>query len=105
MDEWQENVDKWETISGDNFNASMKKALFLGKAPATVRVPFQLQNLDTCTAMTAVTLQFLQHNAQYQAGVTMILGNRRGADDMEIDAQTKKGEGHQGKVEDKPGFW
>ena len=59
------------TISGDRFNASMKKALLLDKAPTNVRVPLQMQNLATFEAMTAVTLQFLQHNAQYQAGVTV----------------------------------
>ena len=37
-----------------------------------------MQNLATFEAMTAVTLQFLQHNAQYQAGVTVTPNNRRG---------------------------
>ena len=92
LDEWQENIRKWESTSGDRFNVSMKKALFLDKAPSSVRVPLQMQNLATFEAMTAVTLQFLQHNAQYQAGVT-VTPNRRGPDDMEIDALTKKGKG------------
>ena len=56
LDEWQENIRKWESISGDRFNASMKKALFLDKAPTNVRVPLQMQNLATFEAMTAVTL-------------------------------------------------
>ena len=64
LDEWQENIRKWESISGDRFNVSMKKALFLDKAPSSVRVPLQMQNLATFEAMTAVTLQFLQHNAR-----------------------------------------
>ena len=55
-----------ETISSDNFNMSRKKALFF----------------DTYEAMTAVTLQFLQHTAQYRSGARVTLGNRRGADDM-----------------------
>ena len=93
LDEWQENIRKWESISGDRFNVSMKKALFLDKAPSSVRVPLQMQNLATFEAMTAVTLQFLQHNAQYQAGVTVTPNNRKGPDDMEIDALTKKGKG------------
>ena len=93
LDEWQENIRKWESISGDRFNVSMKKALFLDKTPSSVRVPLQMQNLATFEAMTAVTLQFLQHNAQYQAGVTVTPNNRRGPDDMEIDALTKKGKG------------
>ena len=42
----------------------MKAALFFDKAPATVRVPRQMQNLDTDGAMAAVTPQFLQQNAQ-----------------------------------------
>ena len=75
----------------------MKKALFLDKAPSSVRVPLQMQNLDTFEAMTAVTLQFLQHNAQYQAGVTVTPSNRRGPDDMEIDPLTKQGKGYKGK--------
>ena len=29
MDEWHVNTRKWESISGDRFNVSMKKALFL----------------------------------------------------------------------------
>ena len=33
LDEWQENIRKWESISGDRFNASMKKAIFLDRAP------------------------------------------------------------------------
>ena len=36
LDEWQENIRKWESISGDRFNVSMKKAIFLDKAPSTV---------------------------------------------------------------------
>ena len=68
LDEWQENVRKWEAISGDRFNVSMKKALFLDKAPSSVRVPLQKQNLVTFEAMTAVTLQFLQHNAHLTTG-------------------------------------
>ena len=52
-----------------------------------------MQNLATFEAMTAVTLQFLQRNAQDQAGVTVTPNNRRGPDDMEIDALTKKGKG------------
>ena len=48
----------------------MKRALFLDKEPATVRVPLQMQNLDTQEGMTAVNLQFLQHNAQARVTVT-----------------------------------
>ena len=66
-----------------------------------VRVPLQMQSLDTFEAMTAVTLQFLQHNAQYQAGVKVSPNNRRGPDDMEIDALTKKGKNHKGKGKSK----
>ena len=60
-----------------------------------------MQSLDTFEAMTAVTLQFLQHNAQYQVGVTVSPNNRRGPDDMEIDALTKKGKSHKGKGKSK----
>ena len=60
----QENIRRSESISEDSFNVSMKKALFLDKAPSSVRVPLQMQNLETFEAMTAVTLEFLQHNAQ-----------------------------------------
>ena len=52
-----------------------------------------MQNLATFEAMTALTFQFLQHNAQYQAGVTVTPNIRKGPDDMEIDALTKKGKG------------
>ena len=72
----------------------MKKALFLDKAPSSVRVPFQMQNLDTFEAMTAVTLQFLQHSAQHQAGVTVTPNNRRGP------ALTKTGKGYKGQGEE-----
>ena len=73
----------------------MKKALFFDKAPSSVRVPFQMQNLDTFEAMTAVTLQFLQHNAQHQAGVTVTPNNRRGP------ALTKTGKGYKGEANGK----
>ena len=101
LDEWQENIRKWESISGDRFNVSLEKAIFLDKAPSSVRVPLLMQSLDTFEAMTAVTLQFLQHNVQYQAGVTVSPNNRRGPDDMEIDALTKKGKNHKGKGKSK----
>ena len=98
LDERQENIREWESISGNLFNVSMKKAIFLDKAPMNVRVPLQMQNLDTFEAMTAVTLHFpLQHHAQYQAGVTVMPNNRKGPDDIEIDALTQKGKGHKGK--------
>ena len=81
-----------KTIPGNRFleTVSAKKALFLGKALSSVRVPLQMQNLATFEAMTAVTLQ---HNAQCQAGVTVTPNSRKGPDDMEIDALTKKGKG------------
>ena len=101
LDEWQENIRKWESISGDTFNASMKKAIFLDNTPSSVRVTLQMQSLDTFEAMTAVTLQFLQHNAQYQAGVTVTPNNRKGPDDMEIDPLTKKGKSHKGRGKNK----
>ena len=90
LDEWQENIRKWESISGDRFNASMKKALLLDKAPSSVRAPLQMRKLDTFEAMTAVTLQFLQHSAQCQAGLTVTLESRRAPDDTEINALTRK---------------
>ena len=51
-----------------------------------------MQNLDTFEAMSAVTLQFLQINAQCQAGATRTLNSRRRPDDMEIVALSKKNE-------------
>ena len=98
LDEWQENIRKWES---HRFNVSMKKAIFFGKAPSAVRIPLQMQSLDTFESMTAVTLQFLQHNAQYQAGVTVSPNNKRGPDEMEIDPLTKKGKSHEGKGKSK----
>ena len=43
LDEWQENIRKWESISGDRLNVSVKNALFIDKAPSSVRVPLQRQ--------------------------------------------------------------
>ena len=40
LDEWQKNIRKWETISGDLLNESMKKTIFLDKAPLSVRILF-----------------------------------------------------------------
>ena len=82
-----ETIRKWESISGDRFDASMKQSLLSSSG-----VPLQKQNLDTFEAMSAVTLQFLQINAQCQAGATRTLNSRRGPDDMEIDALSKKNE-------------
>ena len=73
----------------------MKKAFFLHRES-----PLQMQNLDTFEAMSAVTLQFLQINAQCQAGATRTVNSRRGPDDMEIDALSKKGES-KGKSKEK----
>ena len=101
LDEWQENIRKLETISGDLFNESMKKATFLDKVPSTVRISLQIQSLDTFESMTTVTLHFLQHDAKYQAGVTISPDNKRMPDDMEIDALTKKGKRHKGKGKSK----
>ena len=50
----------------------------------------------TFEAMTAVVFQFLQHNAQYPAGVTVTSNKRNGPDDMEVDALTKEGKSHKG---------
>ena len=98
LGEWKENIHKWESTSGDRFNMSMKRAIFFDRAPSTARIPLRMQNLDAFEAMTAVTLQFLQHSAQYQAGVTV---SPKGPDDMEIDAFTKKGKIHKGKEKSK----
>ena len=101
LDEWQKNIRKWETISGDLFNESMKKTIFLDKAPLSVRISFQIQSLDTFESMTAVTLQFLQRDAKYQAGVTALPDNKRKSDNMEINALTKRGKSHKGKGKNK----
>ena len=101
MDEWQENIRKWEPISGDQLNVSEKKALSIDNAPSSVRVSLQMQNLETFEEMVAVTLQFLQHMAQYQASVTMVRNNKRRPDDMEIDPLTKKSKGCKGKGKSK----
>ena len=58
LDERQENIHKWESISGDCFNASMKEAILLDKAPSSVRVPLQMQSLGIFETKIAVTLQF-----------------------------------------------
>ena len=36
--DWEETIRKWEVISGDVFNESMKKALYVDQAPATVKM-------------------------------------------------------------------
>ena len=69
LGEWEENIYKWESISGDTFNGSMKKALYVDKAPQAVKTLLQMQNLDDYAAMKSVTLQFLQSTAEYRAGV------------------------------------
>ena len=51
--------------------------------------------------MTAVTPQFLQHDAKYQAIVTISLDNKRKLNDMEINALTKRGKSHNGKGKSK----
>ena len=77
-----------------SFHFVNEKRFFSDRAPSTARIPLQMQNLDAFEVMTAVTLQFLQHTAQSQAGVTV---SPKGPDDMEIDALTKKGKIHKGK--------
>ena len=89
LDELQENIRKWESISGDRFNVSVKKALFLDRAPSLVRVLLQMRNRDTFEAMEAMTLQFLHYNAQFQAGVTV--------------AQQQKTRRHGDRCPDEPG--
>ena len=42
LDERQENIHKWDSISGDRFNASMKKAILLDKVSSSKRVPLQM---------------------------------------------------------------
>ena len=66
-----------------------------------MRVPLQLQNLDTFEARTAAIVQFLQHNAQYQADVTVTPNNRRRPDDKEIDALTNKDTRYKGNEKSK----
>ena len=106
LDEWGENIRKWETISGDLLNESMKKTIFLDPSSLTkhlsiVRIPLQMQSLDTFESMTAVTLQFLQHNAQYQADVTVSPDNKKVSNDMDIDALTIEGSNHKEKGKSK----
>ena len=45
-----------------------RTALFLNEAPSSVREPLQMQNLESFEAVAAVTLQLMQHDAQYQTG-------------------------------------
>ena len=88
--EWEETIRKWEMISGDHFNPSMKKALFIDKAPMTVKMLLQMQNLDDYAQMTQTTLQFLQSNASYKAGVPTRQQPKADQSAMEVDALTRK---------------
>ncbi|CAK0803384.1 unnamed protein product [Prorocentrum cordatum] len=99
LSEWEETVRKWETISGDRFNASMKKALFIDKAPKSVKTLLRMQSSDTYEQMTMVTLHFMQSNAQYLAGVPVPPRPRRERDPnaMEVDAPTRKCKDAKGK--------
>ena len=100
--EWEDNIRKWETLSGDTFNESMKKALYVDKAPMTVNTLLQVQNLDDFASMKGVTLQFLQSNAEYVAGVPTSHSQKRrdknrDPNAMEVDALTRRGKGAKGK--------
>ena len=65
--EEQENIRKWEAVSGDRFNASMKKVPCVDKASKAARAFLQMLRMKLCR----VTLQFLPHRAQYTAGVVV----------------------------------
>ena len=92
---WEELIRRWETMSSESFNDGMKRAIFLNRAPTTVRAMLQLQAVTSYAQLSALALQFLQANAKYEGGVAT--DSRRGAgrgDAMEIDALTKrKGKG------------
>ena len=89
-DHSQVGVDLWRTLRRVNEESFLSPS----------RVPLQMQNLDTFEAMSAVTLQFLQINAQCQAGATRTVNSRRRPDGMEIDALSKKNES-KGKSKEK----
>ena len=63
------------------------------QSPPKVQIFLQMQNLDTFEAMTAAILQFLQHNAQYQAGVTISRNKKRKPDALTKKGKSLKGEG------------
>ena len=42
LDKWQKNIRKLETNSGNRFKESMKKAIFLDKAPLRVQISLQI---------------------------------------------------------------
>ncbi len=102
--EWEGTIRKYETISGDIFNDTMQRALFVDKAPASVKTLLQVQNMDDYAAMKAVTLQFLQSSAEYRAGIPVAPHPRRRGhrdpDAMEVDALTRKGKGKDDKGKD-----
>jgi len=55
--EWEELVRKREALSGEQFNGSTKKAIFLDKAPSSIKTMLQMQNLNTYAEMVSTTLQ------------------------------------------------
>ena len=55
LDEWQENIHKWESISGDRFNVPKKKATPSTEHSPKVRILMQIQNLDTLHLGTSKT--------------------------------------------------
>ena len=86
--EWEELIRKYESLSCDGINQSVQKAIFMDKAPSSIKTMLQMQNLGRYEELVTVTLQYLQSNTKFDAGLTR-RGGKAPDDAMEIDALTK----------------
>ena len=101
LQNWELLISKWETMSEDLLNESVKRQILLEQAPPVIRVQLTLQGHTSYDALRTAVLGYLVNARDWSSGQPASSGTS-----MEVDALTmkgKKGKKGMGKG-DKNGF-
>ena len=100
--EWERDIRRYETASGDVFNAGVKKSVFLQKAPKNIRTVLQMQSERSYDELVTTTIQYLQASTVYDDGYQRVPPPpkptvQRDPNAMKVDALTRAH--HKGKCQ------
>ena len=66
--EWERDIRRYETASGELFNEGVRKTIFLQKAPTAIRTMLHLQSDRSYAELVATVVQYLQASTPHSSG-------------------------------------
>ena len=84
--EWEMNIRGCESLSGEVFNTTVLKGIFIDRVPRGIRTMLQMQSGSAYQELVATVWQYLQSTARHNVHLP-----RKDVDAMEVDAFTRAG--------------